>query len=103
MEETTTGPPDAGGAGDADFLSKVTTSPSAFLMTMPLLFVLFGSWNVEELGAGLLEVWLGVCAVWLVVAMLGVWGCARVEGGRSEGWDDDVRDMDMAWACGGPY
>jgi len=50
------------GAGEATALDlKSTTSPSAFLITMALLFFL-GRSKALELGAGLADVTLGVCA-----------------------------------------
>ena len=49
-------------AGEAAALVlKSTTSPSAFLITMALLFFL-GRSKALELGAGLADVTLGVCA-----------------------------------------
>jgi hypothetical protein len=51
----------AAGAGDGAFLLlKSTTWPSGFLITMALLLDLGGIVKVEELGAGLAEVTLGV-------------------------------------------
>jgi len=92
VDDTTTGDCDGRGAGDADFFSKVMTSPSVFLMTTPL-FALSGSWKFGfDGGAGLLELAVDPCAAWLTADMPGVAGCAIAELGRSEAWDG-VRDI----------
>lgn len=62
------------GVGEAVALGlKSTTSPSAFLMTMALL-CFFGRSKAAELGAGLADVTLGVCEIWLTLVIAGVVG-----------------------------
>ena len=69
-------------------------------MTMPLLLVRAGIVKLEDAGAGLLELWVGVWEAWLAGAIEGVCGWPRVEGGRSETWE---LLRDMTGACGGAY
>lgn len=63
-----------GGPGEVEVrVLRSTASPAAFLIVIALLLGRAGSWKLELLGAGLLDAWLGVCAIF-AADILGVCG-----------------------------
>lgn len=84
----------AAGAGEAAFLSKWTSSPAAFLITIAFDFALVGIWKFDDVGVDCAPgagVFAWECPPALVGGRL-----PKLEAGRSDTWDP-LRDMLGGW------